>query len=328
MPSSYSLRFRLNYQAPGDNLNTWGLTLNNGVFQLIEDAMARRVAFTLSGAKTLTTANGADDEARCAFLDVTSGVGGTVTIPAVEKLYVVRNGASGDVTVTTGSGASAAVRPGEVVWVVSDAANTRRVQANDMQGGRLTGVGAPVSGTDAATKAYADSLAFNMVNLPGQGSGTIGSVLRSDGTVAYWGGLHVAEVAGAAPIMSPRFSGGVDVAGGMTLAGGVAQTGGSVASVTTVVAVDLDFNLNDFQTKSISANTAFTVSGLQAGKAQVLVLVLTIASNAMPSFPSWVKFENGVNFLATLGNGTHWLTIATVSGGTSGVVKLFARNVS
>lgn len=83
MPSTFSPRFRLNFQAPGDNLNTWGLILNGGVSQLLEDALARRVAFALSGAKTLTTANGADDEARCAFLDVTGGAGGTTTSPGL-----------------------------------------------------------------------------------------------------------------------------------------------------------------------------------------------------------------------------------------------------
>jgi hypothetical protein len=61
MASTFSLRYRLNYQAPGDNLNLWGGVLNVGVFQMLEDATARRVAFALSGAKTLTTANGMED---------------------------------------------------------------------------------------------------------------------------------------------------------------------------------------------------------------------------------------------------------------------------
>ena len=53
MPSTYSSRFRLNFQAPGDNLNTWGLVLNSGVFQLLEDAVAKRIAFALSGSADL-----------------------------------------------------------------------------------------------------------------------------------------------------------------------------------------------------------------------------------------------------------------------------------
>lgn len=194
MASSYSTRFRLNFQAPGDNLNTWGLVLNSGVFQLLEDAMARRAAFALSGAKSLTTANGADDEARCAFLDVTGGTGGTITAPAVEKLYVVRNSAAGDVVVTTGGGATATVKPGEVVSVVSDGANFRRVQPTDMLGGRLTGLGTPLNAADAVTKAYADGLAFNSVNLPGQGPGSVGKFVKSDGAVASWQSVMLADI--------------------------------------------------------------------------------------------------------------------------------------
>ncbi|MCA6254583.1 MAG: hypothetical protein IM665_05925, partial [Phenylobacterium sp.] len=49
MPSSYSTSFRLNLQAPGENLNTWGTNLNAGVFQLIEDALAGAVSQALSG---------------------------------------------------------------------------------------------------------------------------------------------------------------------------------------------------------------------------------------------------------------------------------------
>ena len=196
MPSTYSSRLRLNYQAPGDSLNTWGTVLNGGVFQLLEDAVSKRTAFTLSGPKMLTTANGADDEARSAILDVTGGTGGTITVPAVEKLYTVRNAASGDVVVTTGGGATATIKPGEVVGVVCDAANVRRVQATDMGGVKLTGLGAPVAGTDAATKAYADALACNEVSLPGQGAGTVGQYVRSDGAAASWQGVRIADVEG------------------------------------------------------------------------------------------------------------------------------------
>lgn len=185
MPSTWSLRFRLNYQAPGDNLNAWGVILNQQVFQPLEDAIAKRVAFALSGAKTLTTANGLEDEARCAFLDVTSGTGGVITAPAVEKWYIVRNSASGDVTLTTGGGATAVVRPGEVGLVVSDGANFRRVQ--------FTRVGTPTEPDGIVNKAYADALAFNAIDLPGQG-GNAGKLLGTDGTNANWRGIVVADL--------------------------------------------------------------------------------------------------------------------------------------
>jgi hypothetical protein len=178
MASSYSLRFRLNYQAPGDNLNLWGSILNVGVFQLLEDAMAKRVAFALSGAKTLTTALGATDEARCAFLDVTSGTGGTITIPGAEKLYLVRNGSTGDVTVTTGGGGVAVLVTGEMNWIVCDAVNVR-----------------PLGVSDQSIKAYVDGVAwsYNAGNLPAQ-AGAAGKYLKSNGATGAWQALGVADL--------------------------------------------------------------------------------------------------------------------------------------
>lgn len=176
MPSTYSARARFTLQAPGENLNLWGVILNNGVFSLVDDARAKRVAFPLSGPKVLTTVLGAADEARSAFLDITGGTGGTVTIPSVEWSYDVRNGATGQVVVTTGAGATAQVSPGSVVRVVCDGANVRL--ARDL---------------DLATRAYVDETAFNAVELPGQ-AGNVGKLLGTDGVHANWRGIALADL--------------------------------------------------------------------------------------------------------------------------------------
>jgi hypothetical protein len=190
MPSSYSTSFRLNYQAPGDNLNTWGTILNNGVFQLLEDALAGSVTQALSGSLILTSVNGATDQARCLALNITGGTGGTITAPGVKKLYFVRNAASGAVIVTTGAGATASFAAGEVGFCYSpDGINFYRTTVTTAFGGAiLTGVGTPSAATDAATKGYVDGVAFTMAagSLPGQG-GNAGKALITNGTVASWG---------------------------------------------------------------------------------------------------------------------------------------------
>lgn len=169
MASTYSMRFRLNYQAAGDNLNLWGLILNAGVFQLLEDAIAGRLAFTLSGTKILTTVNGATDEARKAFLDITGGTGGTVTVPSTEKIYLVRNGASGDVVLTTGAGVTATLSPTEITLVVCDGTNVRPVGFNGL-----------------GWKDYIASVAFDASGaLPAQ-AGNAGKFVRTDGANASW----------------------------------------------------------------------------------------------------------------------------------------------
>jgi hypothetical protein len=190
MPSTYTSSFRLNLQAPGDNLNTWGVQLNNGVFQLLEDALAGAVTQALSGPLTLTSVNGATDQARCLALNITGGTGGTITAPGVKKLYFVRNAASGAVIVTTGAGATATFAAGEVGFCYSpDGINYYRTTVTTAFGGAiLTGVGTPSAATDAATKGYVDGVAFTMAagSLPGQG-GNAGKSLITDGTTASWG---------------------------------------------------------------------------------------------------------------------------------------------
>ncbi len=166
MPSTYSIRFRLNYQAPGENLNTWGTLLNNNVFQLLEDAVAKRVAFALSGPKTLTVANGAADEARCAFLDVTGGTGGTITTTQTEKLTLVRNNSSGPVILTTADitpgRADATVEAGDLAWCACDAVNWRLVSRTSFAGSRLKNIADGVAATDAASKGQVDTVAANL----------------------------------------------------------------------------------------------------------------------------------------------------------------------
>lgn len=189
MPSSYTSSFRLNLQAPGDNLNTWGVQLNTGVFQLLEDALAGAVTQALSGSLTLSSVNGATDQARCLALNITGGTGGTITAPGVKKLYFVRNAASGAVVVTTGAGATASFAAGEVGFCYSpDGINFYNTSVTTAFGGAiLTGVGTPSAATDAATKGYVDGVAFTMAAgaLPGQG-GNAGKFLSTDGTTASW----------------------------------------------------------------------------------------------------------------------------------------------
>lgn len=179
MPSNFTARARLVLQAPGEGLNLWGVILNQGVFALVDEARAKRVAFPLSGNKTLTTELGASDEARSAFLDVTSGTGGTITIPSVEWFYVARNGASGPVTITTGAGEVATIEPGAVVLVVCDAANVRLMRDTAM-----------------ATRAYVQGIAFGSVGDLPDVAGNAGKFVFSNGVSASWQYVTMADIPG------------------------------------------------------------------------------------------------------------------------------------
>lgn len=165
MTSTATTRNRLEKQGTGDNSNTWGTYLN-GSIDLIDAALDGRTAFTLSGSKTLTSANYSADESRERFLDITGGTGGTVTIPAVEKWYIVRNSASGNVVFTTGSGTTQAVAPGSLTLIVSDGTNIRK-------------------GVDQDYVSVAIAAAQFATALPNQ-TGNANKFLITDGTDAAW----------------------------------------------------------------------------------------------------------------------------------------------
>lgn len=125
MPSSATSRNRFEKQGAGENANAWGTKLNTTVFDLVDEALDGRTSFALSGAKTLSATNFASDEARKRVIDVTGGTGGTVTIPAVEKWYMLRNASAGNVIVTTGSGATATIGAGLMAILFCDGTNVR-----------------------------------------------------------------------------------------------------------------------------------------------------------------------------------------------------------
>ncbi len=110
MPTSYTSSLRMTNQEEGANPNTWGIIADNN-FEFIDDAIAGEVSVDLTGSSsyTLTTNNGADDEARNAALYI-HGIptsANSVIIPAVKKPYIVRafhTSVSGGINVRTNTG--------------------------------------------------------------------------------------------------------------------------------------------------------------------------------------------------------------------------------
>lgn len=205
MPSTYTASARYTLQATGENNNTWGTILNSGVFQLVDTNINGCLSFSLSGTKTLTTANGATDEARNATLKITSGSGGTITIPSVAKKYTVINNSGGAVVLTTGSGTAGTCQQSEQAEFVCDGTNVTKTFATDFGGSRVTSVGTPSVSTDAANKAYVDNAAFNANAgvLPGQ-AGNAGKFLITNGASASWAFPSVSSISDYATDQATR----------------------------------------------------------------------------------------------------------------------------
>ena len=115
--STFTSRIRLEKQADGANPNSWGLILNQNVIDLVDDAIAAYTTVTVSAADvTLTTENGASDQARSAFIeligDLTSST--DIILPAQSKSYFIRNKSvpsptSNTITIKTLAGSGATI---------------------------------------------------------------------------------------------------------------------------------------------------------------------------------------------------------------------------
>lgn len=101
MPSTPSSRNRLNLQGTGDNVGSWGTVLNSQVFTLLDEALDGVTTITVTGNVTLSSANYATDQARKRVLKLIGTPASTfiLTIPGVEKVYLVHNTTSTSQTV-------------------------------------------------------------------------------------------------------------------------------------------------------------------------------------------------------------------------------------
>jgi hypothetical protein len=95
----------------GDLSGTWGTTVNDAITGLLDSAVAGTTTLSADSDVTLTTTNGAANQARNAVILWTASNGATtrnVTAPAQSKAYVVINSGTGSIVVR-GSGPTAGV---------------------------------------------------------------------------------------------------------------------------------------------------------------------------------------------------------------------------
>lgn len=126
--TTYSDNLRLALQETGENDGTWGDVANNGVFELLEDAIAGIATVSLNaGSVSLSANNGSTDQARCMILKFTGTLASsrTVTIPNQSKVYLIWNATTGGqtITITTGSGTTYDLPDSAAVWVYCDGSN-------------------------------------------------------------------------------------------------------------------------------------------------------------------------------------------------------------
>lgn len=146
MPSTYSSRLRIENIGNGEQSGTWGDTVDTSLGTIIEEAIAGVASVTHddSANYTLTTANGATDEARQAVLEIsgTLTANRNVVCPTQEKTYIIKNGTSGgfSVTLKTSGGAGIAIPNGDTMVVYCDGTNVVDAITNLSAGVTLSNV--------------------------------------------------------------------------------------------------------------------------------------------------------------------------------------------
>ena len=151
MASTYSdLKFEL--IGTGEQSGVWGATTNINLGTAVEEAISGSadVAFTGSDVTLTLTNTNASQAARNLRLNLTGTSGGarTLTVPTIEKLYIINNNLADTVTVKTAAGTGINIPSGEAFLVFVDGTNV----IDAITGINLTGP-APITsgGTGAST---------------------------------------------------------------------------------------------------------------------------------------------------------------------------------
>jgi hypothetical protein len=125
--TNFSTLLGLALPTTGDLQGTWGTTVNTSITELIDSAVAGTTTLSANADVTLTTTNGAANQARNAVILWTASNGATtryVTAPAQSKAYLVINAGTGSIVIrgsgpTTGVTIASGVRA-LVAWNGSD----------------------------------------------------------------------------------------------------------------------------------------------------------------------------------------------------------------
>jgi len=186
MASTFTSSLRLTKQGDGDNPNSWGVVLNDGVISLVDDAIAGYTTVEIGAAATVTLSavDGGGDVPRSAFLEVKGSVGTahttiTMLIPAQSKSYVINNKVSANTTasdivkIKTASGTGYNIPFGAIGLVICD--GTSVFATNTKGQGFGTAASADIgTGADNVAVVSANDLRYPRVSV------TSNATLRGD----------------------------------------------------------------------------------------------------------------------------------------------------
>jgi hypothetical protein len=153
MPSSYS-PLKIQLMETGENSGTWGEITNVNLGVALEEAVVGSAEILFSGSDVVLTLSNTNttQPARHLRLKLTGSSGGarTLTVPAIEKNYLISNTLADQVEVRNASGTGVIVPAGRAMYVYNDGTNVVEA-SNHMSSLTLTTALQPSSGGTGAT---------------------------------------------------------------------------------------------------------------------------------------------------------------------------------
>lgn len=181
----------------GDLSGTWGTTVNTSITNLLDSAVAGTTTLSVDTDVTLSTTNGAANQARNAVLLWTASNGATtryITAPAQSKAYVVINAGTGSIVIR-GAGPTTGVTVGTgvkalVAWNGTDFVNISSsvfqgvvtVEGTSSSGAAIRLYEDTDNGTNYVGLKAADSIAANLTFTLPNTDGTSGQVVQTNGS--------------------------------------------------------------------------------------------------------------------------------------------------
>jgi hypothetical protein len=208
MASTFSPLLRIELIGAGEQAGAWNNTTNTNLGALIEEAISGVAAVSVgsSTSYTLTTANGATDEARSMVLNVTGtpGAAFNVICPTSDKVYIVKNGvATHAMTLKTSAGTGITIPSGRTMLLYCDGTNV-------VNGVDELPTGATVNGAVIATLTGTETLTNKTLTAPKFADG--GFIADANGNEivvldTVTSAVNEITVANAATGAGPRISG-------------------------------------------------------------------------------------------------------------------------
>ena len=177
MPSSYSNNLKIELIATGEKATTWGDITNTNLGTALEEAIcgSADVTFASSDVTLTLTNNNTTQAARNIYLDLVGTTGGanrTLTLPDIEKPYIIKNSCSNDVTISNSSGATATVRSGRTIWVYSTGSGVEEAINHLASGTTLASATNFVVGTTSSLTLTNKTLTDCLANTQAAGNST------------------------------------------------------------------------------------------------------------------------------------------------------------